>query len=61
MTSPSRMFSESAVWLCRNRQTGYQTRISGPLADILHQYPKDYKLRLLKIKEPAHGHAPATD
>ncbi|HEY9745590.1 MAG TPA: hypothetical protein V6C99_05180 [Oculatellaceae cyanobacterium] len=43
-------YGENAVWLCKNRKTGYKTRISGVLAQILKKYPKDYKLKLLKMK-----------
>lgn len=53
------IYAESAIWLCRNRKTGFKTRISGALAEILQKYPKDYKLRLLALKEICHEH-PAT-
>jgi hypothetical protein len=55
------IYSESAVWLCENRKTRFKTRIHGALAQILKQYPNDYKLKLLKMKEPRHEHLAATD
>ena len=57
----SEIYSEEAVWLCKNKKTGYKTRIHGALAQILQKYPNDYKLRLLFIKESQHEHPPATD
>ena len=53
-------YSEVAVWLCENRKTRFKTRIHGALAQILKQYPADYKLKLLSIKEPAYEHIAAT-
>lgn len=58
--SPTEIYSEEAVWLCKNKKTGYKTRIHGALAQILKKYPADYKLRLLFIKEPHHEHPAAT-
>lgn len=54
------IYSEAAVWLCENRKTRFKTRINGALAQILKQYPADYKLKLLSIKEPPHEHTTAT-
>jgi hypothetical protein len=54
------IYSEAAVWLCENRKTRFKTRINGALAQILKQYPSDYKLKLLSIKEPPHEHSSAT-
>ena len=50
--NPPSLFSEEALWLCENRRTRYKTKINGPLAEILQQYPADYRLRLLSIKSP---------
>jgi hypothetical protein len=58
--APEEVYSETAVWLCKNKKTGYKTRIHGALAQILKKYPHDYKLRLLSIKEPPHEHPAAT-
>jgi len=58
--APEDIYSEAAVWLCKNKKTGYKTRIHGALAQILKKYPNDYKLRLLSIKEPRHEHPAAT-
>jgi hypothetical protein len=44
-------YSEQAVWLCKNRLTGFKTRINGALAQILKKYPNDYKLKFLKMRE----------
>jgi hypothetical protein len=55
------VYSESAVWLCENRKTKFKTRIHGALAQILKQYPADYRLKLLAMKEPPHEHSAATD
>lgn len=55
----SQLYSEQAVWLCENRQTRFKTRINGVLAQILKQYPNDYKLRLLAIKELSDEHTAA--
>lgn len=41
------VYSEQALWLCANRQTGFKTRIHGALAQILKKYPQDYRLKLL--------------
>lgn len=46
----SGVYSEQAVWLCKNRLTGFKTRINGVLAQILKQYPYDYKLKFLKMR-----------
>lgn len=51
VTTGCELYSERAVWLCKNRKTGFKTRISGALAQILKKYPEDYYLKLLKIKE----------
>jgi hypothetical protein len=56
----SRLYSEQAVWLCRNKKTGFATRIHGGLAQILQQYPDDYKLKFLFTSEVAHEHPTAT-
>lgn len=45
------IYSEAAVWLCENRRTGFKTRIQGSLAQVLKQYPRDYRLKLLWIRE----------
>jgi hypothetical protein len=49
----SGIYSEQAIWLCKNRQTGFHTKINGALAQVLKKYPKDYRLKFLKIKETA--------
>lgn len=54
-----KIYSENAVWLCENKQTRFKTRVNGPLAEILKKYSDDYKLRLLSVKEAAHGHTAA--
>jgi len=59
MNIPDR-YSDEAVWLLINRQSGYRTRIHGGLAAILEKYPEDYQLRLLNIRGGAHGHVAAT-
>lgn len=48
--NPVDIYSEQAVWLCENRKTKFKTRIQGTLAQILKQYPTDYRLKLLKLK-----------
>lgn len=54
--NPQMLYGEAAVWLCENRRTRFKTRISGPLAQILEKYPRDYKLRLLHVREDRHVH-----
>ena len=53
------LYSEQAIWLCKNRKTGFKTRISGVLAQVLRKYPQDYRLKLLKIKEISDEHGTA--
>lgn len=55
------IYGEQAIWLCENRRTGFRTRIQGVLAQILKQYPADYHLQLLKIKEKNDEHSTRTD
>jgi hypothetical protein len=43
-------YSEQAIWLCKNRLTGFKTRINGALAQILKKYPNDYRLKFLKMR-----------
>ena len=44
---PTDIYSEQAVWLCRNLALGHTTRINGVLAQVLKKYPAAYHLRLL--------------
>ncbi len=59
-STPPDIYSEQAIWLCENRKTKFKTRIQGTLAQILKQFPADYRLKLLKLKGAADEHTPAT-
>ena len=48
---PVDIYSEAAVWLCENRQNRFKTRIQGSLAQVLKQYPRDYRLKLLGLRQ----------
>ncbi len=38
------IYTEQALWQCKNLQTGLKTRINGALAQVLKKYPADYQL-----------------
>lgn len=45
------LYGETAVWACRNLQSGLMHHVHGVLAQLLKQYPEAYALEFLGLEE----------